>query len=262
MPEQGNRLVEWLQRIENALRRLAAIALRVADLRDRPQRDDGARATLLVELDDRRKRRAEARKAIAELLDAHPWQARLAKMIGGAECRPPELVALEGSAAALNTYVHQLKRGVADAEQRVAELDGRIGLAEQEQVRTRATLNQDLDFLHGLEPLYGIVLLSVAAPDQLPALTAALTPATEASAGSEATVTFRTPGSETLLKPQPVRAFVGECLDDGLVARERVGSPPSHRNSPVARQRPRQGRRENLGGGPCLGNRICISLRS
>lgn len=206
-PAQRSRLIAWLQRIEHALRRLAVIALRVADLRDRRQRDDGARVTFLVELDDRRKRRAEARKAIADWLDAHPWQVRLKKMMGGTERKPTELMALEGTVAALNTYIQQLKRGVADAAQRVAELDGRIGLAEQEQVQTQATLNQGADFLHGLEPLYGMVLLSVAAPAQVPALTAALPPATKAGASSEATVTFRTPDSDIALKPEPVRGL-------------------------------------------------------
>lgn len=204
-PEQRSRLLEWLQRIENALRRLASVALRLADLRDRRQRDDGARATFLVELDHRRKRRNDARKDVAAWLDAHPWQVRMTRMMGGDERKPAELVALEGSAVALNTYVQQLKRGVTDAEQRVADLDGRIGLAEQEQVQTQATLNQDVGFLHRLEPLYGMVLLSVAAPGQVPALTAALPPATEAGAGSEATVTFRTPESVLVLKPEPVR---------------------------------------------------------
>lgn len=206
-PEQRSRLVEWLQRIEQALRRLAAVALRLTDLRDRRQRDDGARATFLVELDDRRKRRADARKAITAWLVAHPWQARLTRIMGGNERKPAELVALEGSAAALNTYVQQLKRGVADAEQRVADLDGRIGLAEQEQVQTQFTLNQGVNFLHGLEPLYGMMLLSVAAPDHVPLLSAALPPAPEVDAGSEATVTFRTPESVLVLKPEPVRGL-------------------------------------------------------
>jgi len=203
--EQRSRLIAWLQRIEHALRRLAAIALRVADLRDRRRRDDGARATFLVELDDRRKRRAEARGAITMWLDAHPWQQRLARVIGSSERKPAELVALEGSAVALNTYVQQLKRGVADAEQRVADLDGRIALAEQEQVQTQATLDEGLNFVHRLEPLYGMVLLSVAASDQVPALTAALPPATKAGASSEPTVRFGTLDAVLVLKPEAVR---------------------------------------------------------
>ncbi|HEX7814402.1 MobA/MobL family protein [Dyella sp.] len=62
--EQRSRLVEWLQRIEKALRSLAALALRLADLRERWQRDDMARATFLAEGDDRRRQRTDAREAV------------------------------------------------------------------------------------------------------------------------------------------------------------------------------------------------------
>ncbi|HEX7815843.1 MobA/MobL family protein [Dyella sp.] len=173
-PEQRTRLVAWLQRIEHSLRRLATIALRLANLRDRRQRDDGARATFLVELDDRRKRRAEARKAIADWLDAHPWQVRLAKMMGGHERKPTELVALEGSASSLNTYIQQLKRGVADAEQRVAEADSRIGLAEGEMQLVHRQVQAATASVVGFAPLYRMVLLSVADAEHAPALVAAM----------------------------------------------------------------------------------------
>ncbi|MDQ0008439.1 hypothetical protein J2T07_000598 [Luteibacter jiangsuensis] len=195
-PEQRSRLIAWLQCIEHALRRLAAIALRVADLRDRRRRDDGARATFLVELDDRRKRRAEARKAIADWLDAHPWQVRLAKIMGGAERRPPELMALEGSAAAVNTYVQQLKRGVADAEQRVAEMDSRIKLAEAEMQLMHRQVQAATASVVGLAPLYRMVLLSVADGEHTPALVTAMP---EVSAPTE-------PASdavEVVLRPAP-----------------------------------------------------------
>jgi hypothetical protein len=195
-PDQRSRLISWLQRIEHGLRRLAAIALRVADLRDRRQRDDGARATFLVELDDRRKRRADARKAIADWLDAHPWQIRLARMMGGNERKPTELLALEGSASSLNTYIQQLKRGVADAEQRVADLDGRIGLAEGDMQLMQGQIRAATASVVGLAPLYRMVLLSVANADHTPALMAAMpevSPSTEPASDAV----------EVVLRPAP-----------------------------------------------------------
>jgi hypothetical protein len=173
-PEQRSRLIAWLQRIEHGLRRLAAIALRLADLRDRRQRDDGARATFLVELDDRRKRRAAARNAIATWLDAHPWQLRLTRMMGGNERKPTELVALEGSSASLNTYIQQLKREVAYAEQRVAEMDSRIGLAEGEMQLIHRQVQAATASVVRLAPLYRMVLLSVADAEHTPALVTAM----------------------------------------------------------------------------------------
>lgn len=195
-PEQRSRLVEWLQRIEQALRRLAAVALRLADLRERRQRDDTARATFLIEGDDRRRRRAEARQSVADWLDAHPWQVRLSRMMGGVQHKPTDLVALEGTLASFNAEVQQFKRGAADAAGRVAALDAHITTAETDERRDNEKLTTLVHQVTALEPLYGFVLLSAAESEQVARLTAVLPPAPQPSNEAGVAVTLRTPSAE------------------------------------------------------------------
>ncbi|WP_176809140.1 MobA/MobL family protein [Dyella sp. 333MFSha] len=189
-------LIEWLQRIEKALRSLAALALRLADLRERRQRDDTARATFLVEGDDRRRRRAQARQSVADWLKAHPWQVRLSRMVGGVDRKPTELAALEATVASFDAEVQQFKRGAADAAGRIATLDAHIARAETDHDRANETLTAAVQSVTALEPLYGLVLLSAADPDHVARVTAVLPPAPQPSGESGVAVTLRTPSAE------------------------------------------------------------------
>jgi hypothetical protein len=172
-PEQREQLIGWLQRIETALRSLVRLAARLLDVRERRQRDDGARATFSVELHDRRRRRAEARQALTEWLDGHPWQLRMVRAMGGGG-KPPVLVELEGQASSFDTEVQQLKRGVADAVERVAGFDRQIATAQAEQEAAQNELDACVGSVAALEPLYTMVLMSVADAHAIPFLTPAL----------------------------------------------------------------------------------------
>jgi hypothetical protein len=172
--QQRGRLVEWLGLIEQALRTLAALAARILDLGERRRRDDGARATFAIEVDDRRRQRAEARRAVSDWLNAHPWQVRLARSLGGEARKPVALVELEGMAASLNHEVQQLKRGTSDAEQRVASFDNRLTTAKQEQRSAEHQLEASVQAISTLEPLYTMLLLSVADVAHTPMLTRAM----------------------------------------------------------------------------------------
>ncbi|HEY4293768.1 MobA/MobL family protein [Luteibacter sp.] len=192
-PEQREQLIGWLQRIESALRALVGLAARLLDVRERRQRDDGARATFSVELHDRRRRRAEARQALAEWLDGHPWQLRMVRAMGGSG-KPPVLVELEGQASSFDTEVQQLKRGVADAVERVAGFDRQMATAMDEQDVAQHELDACVQSVAALEPLYAMVLTSVADAHTTPFLTQALRTAksVESDALDMATVSVET----------------------------------------------------------------------
>ncbi|WP_153242606.1 hypothetical protein [Frateuria defendens] len=202
--EQRHRLVEWLQHIERALRRLAALALRLTDLRERRQRDDTARCTFLVEGDAARRRRTEARDAVSAWTDTHLWQQRVNRLLS-IERKPAELVALEGAVTSCNTELAFFERGATDAVHRVAGLDARIAMVDADQVQTQDSLMGAVQALHAQEPLYGLVLLTAVEPGHVPAVTAVL-PVTPASpVDAEVTVTLRTPESALVLKPAQPR---------------------------------------------------------
>lgn len=201
-PAQRRRLVELLQRIEQAMRRLVAIALRLTDLRERRQRDDTARVTFLVEGDDRRRRRMAAREAVTAWVSTHPWQQRAHRLLRGAEHKPAELVHLEGRAVAYEIELTQFDRGAADAAGRVAVLDAHIATAETEQAGEQQRLAVNVRLMHAANPLYGILLLSVVEPDQLPLLTASLPSVPEPADDSVVAVALRTPDAVLTLKPE------------------------------------------------------------
>ena len=199
-PEQRHRLVEWLQRIERALRRLAAVALHLMDLRDRRRRDDTARCTFLVEGDAARQRRAEARDAVTAWTETNLWKQRVNRLLS-IERKPAELVALEGAVDVCNTELALFERGATDAAHRVAALDARIATVEADQAQTQEGLTRAVDALHGHEPLYGMVLLSVAEPEHVPRLTELLPVLPGAPADAQVTVTLRTPEPALVLRP-------------------------------------------------------------
>jgi hypothetical protein len=205
-PEQREQLIGWLHRIESALRALVRLAARLLDVRERHQRDDGARATFAVELHDRRRRRAEARRAVAEWLDGHPWQLRMVRTMGGSG-KPPVLVELEGQASSFDTEVQQLKRGVADAVERVAGFDRQMATATAEQDVAQHELDACVQSVAALEPLYTMVLLSVADARATPFLTPALRPAkrAESDALDMATVSVETSPALRLEKSSVAR---------------------------------------------------------
>jgi len=202
--EQRHRLVEWLQRIEKALRSLAALALRLADLRERRQRDDTARCTFLVEGDAVLRQCTEARDAVTAWNRDHEWRLRIGVTLNLSR-QPAELMRLQGRVTSLNTELAQFERGAADATQRVAMLDARIRTDEAAQAQARDALVASVEAVHGMQPLYGMVLLSVAAPEQVAPLTAALPPLPQPSAEPGVSVTLRTPDGVLALKPEPAR---------------------------------------------------------
>ncbi|MDR6641913.1 hypothetical protein J2X57_001120 [Luteibacter sp. 1214] len=203
-PEQRSRLVEWLKRIEKALRTLAALALRLADLRERRQRDDMARATFLVEGDAVRQQRAEARDAVTAWTRDHEWRLRVTATLNLSR-QPAQLVRLQERVTSLNTELSQFERGAADAAQRVAMFDARIRTDEAAQALAQDTFTTMIEAVHGMQPLYGMVLLSVAAPEHVAPLTAALPPSPRPSAEPGVSVTLRTPDGVLALKPEPPR---------------------------------------------------------
>lgn len=205
-PEQRGRLVEWLQRIEKALRSLAALALRLADLRERRQRDDIARCTFLVEGDAVRQRRTEARVAVAAWMESHPWQQRVNRLLS-MERKPAELGYLQGRVSSLNAQLSQFERGAADATQRVAMFDARIRTDEAAQVQARDALVASVEAVHGMQPLYGMVLLSVSDRDQVAPLTAVLPPTPQPPEELNAAVTLRTPEIAFARKPEAPRVM-------------------------------------------------------
>lgn len=203
-PEQRRRLIAWLQRIEHALRRLAALALQLVDLRERRQRDDTARCTFLVEGDAVRQRRAEARDAVTAWTATHLWRQRVSQLLS-IERKPAELATLEGAVTSCNTELAFFERGATDAAHRVAGLDARIATVEADQVQTQDSLMGAVQALHAQEPLYGLVLLTAVEPGHVPAVTAVL-PVTPASpVDAEVAVTLRTPESALVLKPAQPR---------------------------------------------------------
>jgi len=70
--------------------------------------------------------------------------------------------------------VQQFKRGVDDAIGRIVEWDARIALAQREQDTAQAGLNTAVQRVRSLNPLYGMVLLSVAEASQVPWLSVAM----------------------------------------------------------------------------------------
>lgn len=200
-PEQRGRLLEWLGRIEHALRSLVRLVARLSDLRERRQRDDGARSTFAVELDDRRRRRAEARAAAAQWLAEHPWQLRMARAVGGGG-KPTVLVELEGDAWSLNTEVQQLKRGVADAAERVAQWDSEMSNVQAEHDAAHEQLHSAVRSVATLDPLYGMLLLSVADAESTPMLARAM-PTGDAATVDAPDAAF--PTLELALRPESSR---------------------------------------------------------
>lgn len=172
--EQRTDLIGWLNRIEWALRTLARVVARLLDLQDSRGRDDMARATFAVEQDDRRRRREEAREAVTAWLDAHPWQLRLAQAMGSTHRKPAALVEREGRVTGLRHEMQQLQRGVDDAAGRIAAWDARIALVERERDATQAGLSTAVQRVRDLDPLYGMVLLSIADASQVPWLSVAM----------------------------------------------------------------------------------------
>lgn len=201
--EERARLATWLTRIERVLHGLAALGRRLADLLDHHRRDDGARATFLVELDERRRQRAEARQAVLAWKADHPWQVRWARAARGMHGTPTVLAELEGCAHALNAQVQQFKRGAAEAVQRVAELDGRIGRTRAEQARQQQELSTLGAGINAMDPLYRMVLLSVAGPEHLATLDAAMPAVPVAQKEDQGvTVVLRSPELPHELKPE------------------------------------------------------------
>ncbi|MDY1548547.1 MobA/MobL family protein [Luteibacter sahnii] len=200
-PEQRTDLIGWLNRIEKTLRTLARAVARLLSLKDNRNRDDVARATFAVELDDRRRRREEARQAVAAWLASHPWRLRLVQTVSASHRKPGALVEREGRVAAIHREVQQLKRGADDAVGRVAEWDARIALAAEELDTAQAGLTAAAQRVCGLDPLYGMVLLSVAEPEHLPRLSLTI-PETPAGPTSEDGMTAPLKAGESLaLRP-------------------------------------------------------------
>lgn len=206
--EQRTDLIGWLNRIERAVRMLLRLVARLLDLQDSRGRDDVARATFAVEGDDRYRRHEQARQAVTAWLDAHPWQLRLAQAMGGTYRKPADLVEREGRVAALRHEMQQLQHGVDDAVGRIAAWDARIALAERERDATQAGLDTAVQRVRDLDPLYGMVLLSVAEPEHVPQLSLAMLEAPAGSMpGDGAVVILNSEEPSLVLKPnEPRRA--------------------------------------------------------
>lgn len=164
-PDQRERLMLWLHRVERVLRALSRVAAKLLDLGDRRQRDAEAWATFAVDRDARRRERAEARQAAAHWREEHPWQLRLASAMGGPSLKPAPLMELDGVTTALDAEVQWLKRHVSEASDRITELDQHISTAQTEQATARGRLEGTLRWIMEINPLYGPLLLTVVDPE-------------------------------------------------------------------------------------------------